>query len=94
MPTTTIRLDQQLKARATKAAERSGMTTHAFIVDAIAQTVERAERRDAFHHEAEQRWSEVLAKEETVSWSDLRSYLLGRAAGQTLHKPPARKLSK
>ena len=94
MPTTTVRLDEQLKARIARAAERSGMTPHAFIVDAIAQTVERAERRDAFHHEAEQRWNEVLAKEETISWSDLRGYLLKRAAGQAPPKPPARKLSK
>ena len=37
MSTTTIRLEDDLKARVAAAAERAGVTAHAFILDAIEQ---------------------------------------------------------
>ena len=43
MTTTTIRLDDDLKSRVAAAARREGKTAHAFILEAIAQTVEQAE---------------------------------------------------
>jgi predicted DNA-binding protein len=46
--TTTIRIDDDLKARVATAAERAGKTSHAFTVDAIAQATEDAERVDEF----------------------------------------------
>ena len=49
MTTTTIRIDDDLKARVATAAERAGKTSHAFIVDAIAHATEDAERADEFH---------------------------------------------
>jgi predicted transcriptional regulator len=39
MRTTTIRLEDDLKSRVAAAAEREGMTMHAFILEAIARTV-------------------------------------------------------
>lgn len=44
MSTTTMRLSDDLKARVTAAAKRSGVTAHAFIVGAIATKTELAER--------------------------------------------------
>jgi predicted transcriptional regulator len=38
MTTTTIRIGDDLKARVAAAARRAEKTTHAFILDAIAQT--------------------------------------------------------
>ena len=43
MSTTTIRLEDDLKARVAAAAEREGKTAHAFILDAIARTSPRAD---------------------------------------------------
>ena len=40
MSTTTIRLEDDLKARINAAAAQAGKTAHAFILEAIAQTVE------------------------------------------------------
>jgi predicted transcriptional regulator len=40
MSTTTIRIEEDLKARIAAAAHVAGKTSHAFILDAIAQTVE------------------------------------------------------
>ena len=92
MSTTTIRIDDELKARVAAAAERAGKTSHSFILDAIAQTVEQAELTDSFHHEADKRWAKILAKGKTIAWDDMRSYLAARATGKAPPKPRPRKL--
>ena len=43
MSTTTIRIEEDFKARVAAAAELAGKTSHAFILDAIAQHVEQVE---------------------------------------------------
>lgn len=91
MTTTTIRLDESLKARVAAAAERSGKTAHAFIVDAISQTVEQVEMEDQFHLLADERWAKLLATGEAIPWEEARVYLEARSRGQRLRKPRARK---
>lgn len=93
MSTTTIRIDEDLKARVAAAAERAGKTSHGFILEAIAQTVEQAEMSDAFHSEADERWIKILAKGKSVAWDEMRAYLAARATGQTYRKPRPRKLA-
>ncbi len=88
--TTTIRIEDNLKARVAAAAERAGKTPHAFILDAIARTVEQAELDEAFHGIADDRWANVLATGETVSWDDARAWLGARSRGERLDKPKAR----
>ena len=61
MTTTTIRLENDMKSRIVAAAERTGKTAHAFMLDAIAQTVELTEQDDDFHRAADQRWAKILA---------------------------------
>ena len=91
MTTTTIRIEDDLKARVAAAAERSGKTAHAFILDAIAQTVEQVELDEAFHRIADVRWAKVLATGKTVPWDDAKTYLEARARGERPRKPVARK---
>jgi predicted transcriptional regulator len=91
MTTTTIRLDDGLKARVAAAAARSGKTAHAFIVDAIAQTVEQVESEDQFHLVADERWAKLLATGEAVTWEEARAYLEARSRGQRPRKPRAGK---
>jgi len=91
MSTTTIRIDDHLKQRLAAAAERSGKTAHAFILEAIAQTVEQAEQDSALQHLAEQRWAQVLATGQTVAWDDANAYLSARARGERPRRPAARK---
>ena len=90
MPTTTIRIEDDLKARVAAAAERAGKTAHAFILDAIAQTVEQVELDEAFHRLADARWENVLATGKTVSWDDAKSWLEARSRGERSRKPVAR----
>ena len=91
MTTTTIRIEDDLKARVAAAAERAGKTAHAFILDAIAQTVEQAELDEAFHRVAEERWTKLLASGKTVPWDDAKSWLEARSRGERPRKPAARK---
>ena len=92
MTTTTIRLEHDLKARVTAAAEREGKTAHAFILDAIAQTVEQAELDEEFQRVAKERWTNVLDTGESAPWDDAKAYLKARALGGRPCKPVARKL--
>jgi predicted transcriptional regulator len=94
MTTTTIRIDEKLKKRVAAAAERAGKTSHGFILDAIAQTVEQAELNDEFHRVADERWAKILATGKTVSWDQMRSYLMARARGEASRRPRARKLAR
>jgi len=91
--TTTIRIDDALKDRIAAAAERAGKTAHSFMVDAIAQATEDAERNDEFHRAAGQRWEKYLATGEAIPWAQARQYLEARARGEKLRRPRSRKTS-
>jgi predicted transcriptional regulator len=91
MTTTTIRIEDALKARVAAAAERQGKTAHAFMLDAIAETVERVELDDDFHEQADARWATILATGRTVSWEDAKAYAIARSRGGQPSKPAARK---
>ena len=94
MSTTTIRIEDDLKARVAAAADRAGKTAHAFILDAIAQTVEQVERDDDFHRIADERWARVLATGKTVPWNQAKAHLEARSRGGHPRKPLARKLGR
>lgn len=94
MSTTTIRLESRLKARLAAAARRAGKTPHAFILDAIAATVDEADQADEMHRVADERWAGFLATGETVSLDDAEAYLRVRARNPNARKPRARKLTR
>lgn len=94
MSTTTIRIEDDLKARVAAAAERAGKTAHAFIVEAIQQTVEQVELDEEFHRVADERWAKLLATGKTLPWDDAKAYLEARAQGDRPRKPAARKLGR
>lgn len=87
MSTTTIRIEDSLKARIAAAAESAGKTAHAFILDAISQTVEQVELDNEFHDVADARWKGILASGKTVAWEDTKTYLAAKARGESPRKP-------
>ncbi len=87
MPTTTIRLEDAMKARVAAAAERAGKTAHSFIVDAISRTVEDDEADLAFHRLADERWDTLMAACETVSWDEAKAWLEARSRGERMERP-------
>ncbi|WP_140723152.1 ribbon-helix-helix protein, CopG family [Pseudomonas sp. Hp2] len=94
MSTTTIRLPDELKARVAAAAKRGGTTPHNFILEAIAEKADLAERRADFDAVAEQRYAGIVASGKTIAWDDMRGYLEKRMAGKPAKRPAARKLAK
>jgi len=94
VPTTTIRLPEDLKKRVSRAAERAGTTSHAFILEAVAEKVVESEQRNAFRDVAQQRYAQIIASGETIPWSEMRDYLAERAEGETPPRPQPRKLGR
>ena len=94
MPTTTIRLPEDLRARVAAAAKRSGTTTHGFILEAIAEKAELEDRRADFDAVAEDRYARIVASGKTVPWQEMRNYLEARITGKAAKRPVARKLAR
>lgn len=94
MGTTTIRLTDELKSRIARAAKRSGTTSHNFILEAIAEKTDSAERRAEFHALADQRYAQFLESGKSIPWEDVRDYLKARLAGKSTKRPVARKLDR
>lgn len=94
MSTTTIRLSDELKARVAAAAKRESTTSHNFILEAIAEKAEAAERQAEFHAVADQRYAEFLESGKSIPWEEARSYLKARLAGKSVRRPVARKLDR
>jgi predicted transcriptional regulator len=94
MPTTTIRLPEDLKERIARAAERAGTSSHALILDAIAEWVDAEERRNDFLDTAEQRYAGIVATGKTIPWQEMRTYLENRVAGKKTARPAPRKLAR
>lgn len=90
MSTTTIRLEDELKARIAAAAAQAGKTAHAFILDALTQMVEQVEQDNAFDALADERWARIRATGQTVAWDEAQAYLVARAQGQRRRRPAAR----
>jgi predicted transcriptional regulator len=94
MPTTTIRLSDELKARVATAAERAGTSPHSFMLEAIAEKAEQEERRRDFDEVAQRRYAKLVASGRSVPWSEMRRYLDDRVAGVEARRPAARKLAR
>jgi uncharacterized protein (DUF1778 family) len=91
MSTTTIRIPEHLKARLAAAAEKAGTTAHSFILEAIAEKAEQAERRADFHAVADKRYARLVASGKTIPWEKMRSYLESRIAKKPITRPSAKK---
>ena len=94
MSTTTIRLPDDLKARVAKAARRAGKTAHGFILEAITEKAEDAERRSDFTELAEKRFAAIAATGKTVPWKEMRSYLESRITRGNSRRPVPKKLAR
>ena len=94
MSTTTIRIPSDLKERLSKVAENLGSTSHALILDAIAQRVEAEERRNDFFNTAQKRYAKIAESGETIPWEQMKRYLKARVSGQEESRPKPRKLSR
>ncbi len=94
MTTTTLRIEDALKSRVADAAQREGKTPHAFMLDAITNTVDHLDLDNDFHRVADERWAELMTTGKSVGWDQAKLYMEAKARGETARKPAARKLAR
>ncbi len=90
MSTTSLKLSDELKQRATAAAEKKGVSPHAFMVHAIEQAATAAEQRASFVSEALAAREHMLTTGKGYDASEVHSYLKARISGKKPVKPKAR----
>lgn len=95
MSTTTILLPDDLKVRITAAAAQAGITSHNFILQAIAEKTAREELRNDFNTIAENRYAKIVATGKTIPWNEMRRYLENQLTDKAeAARPTARKLAR
>jgi len=94
MSTTAIRIDDTLKERVAAASERSGKSSHAFILDAIERTVDQDEFDAELRRTAALRWKHLATSGESVAWDAAKRYVEARVAGKPAKRPVSRKPSR
>lgn len=94
MSTTTIRLPDELKERISAIAERTGTTTHNFMLQAIAEKAAQEELLAEFDSEADLRFARFAANGKAIPWNGIRKYLDRRIAGKEAIRPLRGKLSR
>ena len=90
MPTTSIKLSDELKQRAVAAAENKGLSPHAFMVQAIEQAASAAEQRAGFVGEAQAAREQMLRTGKGYDASEVCAYLKARITGDKPAKPKAK----
>ena len=90
MSTTSLKLSDELKQRAVAAAEKRGVSPHAFMVDAIEQAASAAEQRAGFVTEALAAREQALETGKGYDARQVHAYLRERIAGKKSPKPKAR----
>lgn len=89
MTTTSLKLPDNLKQRAIRAAESEGLSPHAFMVQAIEQAATNAERRASFTAAAHAARDSALASGEAYEADTVHDWLKARASGKKATKPKA-----
>ena len=85
---TSIKLDVTLQDRVRHLAELRRRTPHRIMHEAIAQYVEREEKRESFKQEAMQAWRDYQATGLHVTHEEMDAYLAKLEAGEDV-EPPA-----
>jgi predicted transcriptional regulator len=91
MATTSLKLSEQLKARIASLAEEQGKSPHAYMVDALEQQAERAERRREFLAAGRASAEEFDRTGIGYAFEDVERYIVALAAGKKVPRPKPRK---
>ena len=90
MATTSLKLSDELKQRAIAAAEKKGVSPHAFMVQAIERAATAAESRASFVSEAQAAREEMLSTGKGFDVNEVHVYLKARISGKNPVKPDAK----
>lgn len=89
MSSTSLKLPDELKQRATTAAQELGISTHAFMIGAIRQAADAVEQRSQFIAQAQAARAELLQSGLGHDANDVRTYLRQRLTDQQADRPAA-----
>jgi predicted transcriptional regulator len=90
MATTSLKLPQDIKTQAVSAAKSMGISTHAFMVDAISQAATAAKQRAQFVAEAKTARKAMISSGTGLDAEEVHAYLRKRVAGKSASVPKAR----
>lgn len=90
MSTTSLKLPDELKQRAAKAAEELGISPHAFMVEAIRRAAEAVEQRSEFVAQALAARADMLQDGVGYEAEDVRAYLRRRIGDEQTPEPDAK----
>jgi len=90
MTTTSLKLSDELKQRTIAAAQKQGVSPHAFMVLAIEQAAAAAEQRAGFVAEAQAAREHMLKTGRGYDANEVHAYLKARIAGKKSAKPKAK----
>ncbi|HDR9509014.1 CopG family transcriptional regulator [Burkholderia cepacia] len=84
---TSIKLDPTLQDRVRHLAEQRRRTPHWIMREAIAQYVEREEKRESFRQEAMQAWEDYQSTGLHATHEEMDAYLEKLEAGEAVEPP-------
>lgn len=87
MPTFSVKLDEQARAKVQLAASQRGVTPHAFMVQAIESAVTRSEEDDAWVARALQARQNLLQTGMGVDGQAVAAYLKNKVRGIESQRP-------
>jgi predicted DNA-binding protein len=89
VPATTIKLPEELKERIAALIEGTGKSMHAFLLEAIEQQAQLAERRQRFVADALAARAQALQSGTGYTAARVHAYARARAAGKKVARPKA-----
>jgi predicted transcriptional regulator len=93
MPTVSVKLPDSMKARIDEAADKLGITPHAFMVGAIERVTQEDELRRSFVQDALVARDNTLRSGKVYDGKDVATYLRAKLAGKPVAKPRPRRLA-
>lgn len=90
MSTTSLKLPDDIKERAVSAAQKLGISPHAFMVSAIDQATTIAEQRAEFVAAARSARDTMIKTGKGYPAEEVHAYLKARAAGKRTSPPKAK----
>lgn len=85
--TTTLKLSEMLRARISALAEAEGKSPHAYMVEALEQQAQRAERRSEYLAAGDDALRKYQRSGIAYAMEDVEKYIVALASGKKAQKP-------
>lgn len=89
--TITLLMEQEMQQRLKHLADERKTSAHALMLDAIAQYLEREEKRSQFYRHAQESWQEYQTSGQHITAEETRDWLESWGTGQDKDAPECHK---